>query len=112
MPQDENAEPTILNIGDLANPFVPLPFSRLMLNVSTEKDRLNGLIDRLYNYYSPDYYAHTRETHNTAVGSAVKACMDLLDKEGKLTQMLTFSGGRIMLFSSFISTIGAGAVHN
>jgi hypothetical protein len=54
-----------------------------MLNVANDKDRLNGLIDRLYNYYNPDYYAQSRLTHNSAVGSALKAFIDLLDNDGK-----------------------------
>jgi hypothetical protein len=83
LPQDENAEPTVLIVGDLANPFVPMPFSKLMLNAANDKERLNGLIERLYNYYNPDYYAQSRLTHNSAVGSALKACMDLLDNDGK-----------------------------
>lgn len=34
IPQDENAEPTILNVGDLKNAFVPLPFEKLAMNVA------------------------------------------------------------------------------
>lgn len=48
LPKDENSEPTILNVGDINDPFSPLPFSRLMLNVQQDKERISGLIDRIY----------------------------------------------------------------
>lgn len=49
LPQDENAEPTVMIVGDIERPFVPLPFSRLMLNVAQDKDKLCNLIDKVYN---------------------------------------------------------------
>jgi len=83
MPTDENADPTILNIGDINDPFVPLPFSKLMFNVAKDKDRMCGLIDKLYSYYTHEYYDRSRQAHNSAVGAALKACVNLLDDDGK-----------------------------
>jgi hypothetical protein len=41
----------------------------------------------------------------------IKACVNLLDNDGK-SQMLTTTGGRILAFSSHICNIGVGLVHN
>jgi hypothetical protein len=113
LPLDESAEPTILNVGDINNPFVPLPFTKLMLNVANDKSRLESLIDKIYNSYTQDYYSQSRTAHNSAVGAVLKACVDLLSADGKLpTNALTNVGGRIMVFSSFISNCGVGAVVN
>ena len=113
LPLDESAEPTILNVGDINNPFVPLPFTKLMLNVASDKSRLESLIDKVYNSYTQDYYSQSRTAHNSAVGAVLKACVDLLSADGKLsTNALTNVGGRIMVFSSFIANCGVGAVIN
>lgn len=88
LPLDESAQPTVLIVSDITNPFVPLPFSKLMLNVGSEKDRLNSLIDRVYNQYTPDHYTQSRQAHCSAVGAVTKACVDLLADDGKCPQML------------------------
>jgi protein transport protein SEC24 len=111
LPQDENAEPTILQVSDIQHPFVPLPFNRLMLNISTDKERLSGLIDKVYNFYTQEHYTQSRQAHTSAVGAVTKACVDLLGSDGKFFNA-KLKGGRIMVFSSFISSIGVGAVHN
>ena len=60
IPADENAEPTILNVGDVNNAFVPLPFEKLCLNVGIDKERINNLLDKIYNFYSQEWYAQGR----------------------------------------------------
>lgn len=52
IPVGENAEMSINIVGDINNPFVPLPFSKLMLNVTDDHERLSALIDKIYNYYN------------------------------------------------------------
>jgi protein transport protein SEC24 len=81
--QDENADPTILNVGDIQNPFVPLPFQKLALNVATDIDRLNNLLDKIYNMYTPEYYSQGRQVVSTCTGAAIKASSQMLEELGK-----------------------------
>ena len=52
IPLDENAEPTILNVSDVNNAFVPLPFEKLVFNIANDKQRLDNLLDKIYNFYN------------------------------------------------------------
>jgi len=83
LPLDENADPTILNIGDIQNPFVPLPFEKLALNVATDIDRLNNLLDKVYNIYTPEYYSQGRQVVSACTGAAIKASSLMLEEHGK-----------------------------
>mmetsp|Transcript_23310 Transcript_23310/g.31181 ORF Transcript_23310/g.31181 Transcript_23310/m.31181 type:complete len:80 (+) Transcript_23310:1319-1558(+) len=79
MPQDPNAEPQILQIGDLNDPFVPLPASKLLMNVTEDSERLYALIDKIYNMYGEEHYATGRQTNSVATGAAIKASTMLLE---------------------------------
>ena len=53
---DENAEPQVYQLGDLTDPFIPLPASKLLMNVAEDGDRLYALLDKIYNMYTQELY--------------------------------------------------------
>lgn len=61
MPADENAEPTIVQVSDVTDPFVPVPPSKLMFNVTEDSARLYALLDKLYNMFTEDHYSQGRQ---------------------------------------------------
>lgn len=54
LPADPNGEPSIYWIGDMSDPFVPLPRSRLLLNIVEERERLDCFLDKLQTMYTPE----------------------------------------------------------
>jgi hypothetical protein len=57
MPQDPNAELLILQVGDILEPYIPLPANNLLMNVANDSERLFALLDKIYNFYSAEFYA-------------------------------------------------------
>ena len=57
MPQDPNAELLILQVGDILEPYIPLPANNLLMNVANDSERLVALFDKIYNFYSAEFYA-------------------------------------------------------
>jgi len=102
MPSDPNGEPLILQVGDINDPYVPMPASKLLMNVAEEGERIHALLDKIYNMYSDEHYAHGRQLTSIATGAALKSAKALLEDRG----------GRIMLFAGSIGAQGCGRVQN
>ena len=103
MPQDIEGEPQILQIGDVQDPFVPLPASKLLMGMGAEDcDRVYALIDKIYNFYSEDYYSQGRQVTSIATGAAIVAASKVLEEEG----------GKVMLFANTLGAQGCGRVQN
>ena len=100
MPTDSNGEPLILQVGDVNDPYVPLPSSKLLMNVAEDGERLYALIDKIYNLYSDEYYAQGRQVASVATGAAIKAG----------TLLLEDCGGRVMVFANTLGGQGCGKV--
>ena len=49
---NEDAEPQIYQVGDLTDPFIPLPASKLLMNLAEDNDKINALLDKIYNMYT------------------------------------------------------------
>ena len=47
-------------MGDIQDPFVPLPAHKLLMNVTEDADRLFALIDKVYNMHSEEHYSTGR----------------------------------------------------
>ena len=47
MPQDPNAELLILQVGDILDPYIPIPAINLLMNVTSDGERLFALIDKI-----------------------------------------------------------------
>ena len=71
-----------------------MPASKLLMNVTDDGERLFALLDKIYNFYSTDYYAHGRQVTSVATGAALQTATALLEE----------TGGRVMLFAN---TLGA-----
>lgn len=85
------------------DPFVPMPASRLMFNVTNDANRLYALLDKLYNMFTPEHYSQGRQITQVAGGAALKAAINLLSE---------VNGGRIMYFGASISSVGCAKVHS
>ena len=73
MPQDPNGEPQILQVGEINDPYIPLPPNKLLMNVSEETERIHALLDKIYNMYGEEHYAQGRQVTSIATGAAIKA---------------------------------------
>ena len=102
MPQDPNGEPQILQVGDLNDPFVPLPASKLLMNVTENGERLYALLDKIYNMFGEEHYATGRQSNQVGTGAAIKAATSLLEE----------TGGRVMLFANTLGALGCGKVQS
>lgn len=80
---DENAEPQIYQVGDLTDPFIPLPASHLLMNVSEDGERLNALLDKIYNMYTQEHYQQGRQVTQVCSGAVIKAGIEALSEFGK-----------------------------
>ena len=100
MANDPNGEPQILQIGDINDPYIPLPASNLLMNVAEDGERIHALLDKIYNMYGEEHYAHGRQLTSVATGAALVASKILLEEKG----------GRIMLFANTLGAQGCGRV--
>ena len=73
MSEDPNGEPLVLQIGDCDSPFIPLPPSKLLMNVTEDAERIDALFDKVYNMFNEDYYSQGRHGTSVATGSAMQA---------------------------------------
>ena len=48
-------EPTLLWVGDINDPFVPLPKEKLMLKVVEDRERIDLFLDKLLVMHTPDH---------------------------------------------------------
>ena len=80
---DENAEPQIYQVGDLADPFIPLPASKLLLNLAEDGDKVYALIDKIYNMYTAEHYQGGRQVTQICSGAVITAGMEALCDLGK-----------------------------
>ena len=87
-------------MGDINDPFVPLPASKLLMNVADDAERIHALIDKIYNMHSEEHYSHGRQLTSIATGAAILASKSLLEE----------IGGRIIVFANTIGAQGCGKV--
>lgn len=96
MAQDANADPTILVVADVDDPFAPGPRERLMLNIKEDRDLIDALLDKLVTLYNIE--SRKNLPIQICSGAAMFAGKDLLAKRG----------GKVLLFASNFCSIGAG----
>jgi hypothetical protein len=98
IPLDVNAEPSILWVNDLDDPFVPLPRETVMLNLTDDRDRIEMFLDKLITFY----YTESRKNMpiQTCLGAAMSSC----------SQLLEGSGGHVLVFSSNGCSKGVGSL--
>ena len=49
MPQDPNAEPTILWVGEIQDPFIPYLKEKLMLRLVEDREKIDIFLGKLLN---------------------------------------------------------------
>ena len=67
----------MLQVGDILDPFVPLPLAKLSYDVRADKDKLELLIDKIYNMYSSETVSaqkNQRTINQVCTGAAIAAC--------------------------------------
>ena len=88
-------------VTDINDPFCPIGINKLFLNVTTQKDEVIQLIEKI-NHFLQERYAKVTDTprvQSTPTGAAIKAGVEALIE----------NGGRVMVFTSNPSTIGYAA---
>ena len=91
-------------MGDIDDPFLPLPAKKLQMNVEKDREQIDILLDKLYNSYGVEDLKGTKTNQNASkncAGSAIKTAICLLSEN---------KGGRLLLFSGTITQLGCGAV--
>ena len=87
------SSPQMLVVGELEDPFVPLP-DELLVNLSESKDLLEQLLDSL-----PSSFAHTQIV-DSAMGPALQAAF----------LVMNHVGGKLMLFQAGAPSVGIGRI--
>jgi hypothetical protein len=82
MNTDPNGEPTILWVGDIEDPFVPLPKEKLMLRLVEDREKIDIFLDKLPNYHTIDNKKSLSPFICT--GAAISAAKQLIQDEGNL----------------------------
>ena len=75
-------EPTLLWVGDITDPFVPLPKEKLMLKVIEDRERIDTFLDKLLVMHTPEH----KKYHSPFIctGAAIQAAKHLIEDEGNL----------------------------
>ena len=81
-----NCEISLLHVGDIKDAFIPLPLSRLMLDVVKDRDRLNTVLDKVISMYSGQEQPtaqRAKYANQVCTGAALQACCNFLSQSGK-----------------------------
>lgn len=95
-----DVDPSLIQVGDIDDPFIPLPPQKLFINVGKEPNRLYSLLDKIEAFYNADHYQGGRQHTKISIGAAAKSGMILCEK----------FGGRVMIFGCCLSAMGLGKV--
>lgn len=47
----QNGEISIMHVGEVDSPFVPLPVHKLMMDVGKDRERIDVVVDKIYNMF-------------------------------------------------------------
>ena len=96
VPDDVEKDPTVYSLWELYDPFIPIPMSQLMLNLSSDRHKIDCLLEQLNNI-------HTLEDAKRKL-----AALNLSLAFATAYEILENSGGRILAFYSRIENWGPG----
>jgi hypothetical protein len=74
-------EPTLLWVGDITDPFVPLPKDKLMLKVVDDRERIDVFLDKLLVMHTPENKKY--QSPFLCTGAAIQAAKHLIEDDGK-----------------------------
>ena len=83
------SDPTLVEIGDLDDPFVPCPCGQLALNLASHRTQIDALLDRVLSYACSDDPATSKL--GSCGGAAIRAATELLNAQES-------PGGRVLAF--------------
>lgn len=100
----------ILHVHELENAFCPLPSSRLMLDVHEDREKIDAVFEKVSAMLGQyDSNGHKiRWANQVCTGAAVDAARDLLAESGKFQFESICLGGKIMVFTTSLPSLGAG----
>ena len=68
-------------MGDITDPFVPLPKEKLMLKVIDDRERIDTFLDKLLVMHTPEHKKY--QSPFICTGAAILAAKHLIEDEGK-----------------------------
>ena len=71
MPQDPNGEPNILWVGDITDPFIPYPKDKLMMNIVSDREKIDIFLDKLLTMHNVEQKKNMPGT--VATGAVISA---------------------------------------
>jgi protein transport protein SEC24 len=81
-------EPTLLWVGDINDPFVPLPKEKLMLKVIEDRERIDVFLDKLLVMHTPEHKKY--QSPFLCTGAAIQAAKHLIEDEGKFFRVFDY----------------------
>lgn len=80
LPEDPNGEPSIIWVGEVQDPFVPMPKEKMMLNLVKDRERIDAFLDKLVNIHQLETKKY--QSHFLCTGAAISAAKQLLHDNG------------------------------
>lgn len=90
----QSGEITLMHVGEVDDPFIPLPLSRLMMDVTNNRESIDIVIDKIYNMFTSGVQGQAptstraKFSNQVCTGAAVSACSKLLEGNGKFYRTL------------------------
>ena len=81
----QTGEISLLHVGDVESPFIPLPHNKLLLDLTVDRERIDILIEKVSQMWSGNGPSPLRQKYANQVctGAALTACTKLLENNGK-----------------------------
>jgi hypothetical protein len=78
-------EISLLHVGDVESPFIPLPHNKLLLDLSEDRERIDILIEKISQMWSKTGQSPLRQkfANQVCTGAALTACTKILEHNGK-----------------------------
>ena len=67
-------------VGDIADPFIPLPKEKLMLKLVDDREKIDIFLDKLLNFHTMEHKKF--QGPFLCTGAAIQAVKELLQEEG------------------------------
>ena len=82
LPLNSDGEPTLLWVGVITDPFIPMPKERLLLKLVDDRERIDTFLDKLLNLHTSENKKY--QSPFLCTGAAIQAAIHLIEEDGKL----------------------------
>ena len=89
LPLNSDGEPTLLWVGDITDPFIPMPKERLLLKLVDDRERIDTFLDKLLNLHTSENKKY--QSPFLCTGAAIQAAIHLIEEDGKLLIVVLYS---------------------